>query len=55
MERGRCRRRKVFFHLLLEWAADSEPTRGEDGVDTFVFREGLIRVQGVRYTLTHKS
>jgi hypothetical protein len=25
--------------------------RVEDGIDTFVFRDGLIRVQTVRYTL----
>jgi hypothetical protein len=25
--------------------------RIEDGIDTFVFRDGLIRVQTVRYTL----
>jgi hypothetical protein len=37
--------------LLLEWKADSQSTRVEDGIDTFVFRDGLIRVQTVRYTL----
>ncbi|HEX2823656.1 MAG TPA: hypothetical protein VHO07_26355 [Streptosporangiaceae bacterium] len=25
----------------------------EDGIDTFVFRDGLIRVQTVRFTLQH--
>jgi ketosteroid isomerase-like protein len=25
--------------------------RGKDGIDTFVFRDGLIRVQTLRYTL----
>lgn len=39
--------------LFLEWAADSAATRIEDGIDTFVFRDGLVRVQTVRYTL-HK-
>ena len=38
----------VFF---LEWAAVSAATKVEDGIDTFVFRDGLIRVQTVRYTL----
>ncbi|MGA2012808.1 MAG: nuclear transport factor 2 family protein [Solirubrobacteraceae bacterium] len=38
--------------LLLEWKAESEKTKAEDGIDTFVFRDGLIRVQTVRYTLT---
>jgi len=40
--------------LLLEWTAESAHTRVEDGIDTFVFRDGLIRVQTVRYTLQHK-
>jgi hypothetical protein len=41
--------------LLLEWKAESERTKADDGIDTFVFRDGLIRVQTVRYTLTPKS
>ena len=41
--------------LFLEWAADAAATRVEDGPDTFIFRDGLIRVQTVRYTLQHKS
>jgi hypothetical protein len=40
--------------LLLEWKAESEKTKAEDGIDTFVSRDGLIRVQTVRYTLTSK-
>jgi uncharacterized protein (TIGR02246 family) len=39
--------------LFLEWAADAGATRVDDGIDTFVFRDGLIRVQTVRYTLLH--
>ena len=41
--------------LLLEWAADSAATRADDGVDTFIFRDGLIRAQTVSYTLQHKG
>jgi SnoaL-like domain len=41
--------------LLLEWKAESEKVRVEDGIDTFVFRDGLIRVQTVRYTLIPKG
>ena len=41
--------------LFLEWAADAAATRVEDGIDTFVFRDGLIRVQTVRYTLLHTN
>jgi hypothetical protein len=37
--------------LLLEWKATSKDSKVEDGIDTFVFRDGLIRVQTVRYTL----
>jgi len=40
--------------LLLEWKAESEKVKADDGIDTFVFRDGLIRVQTVRYTLTAK-
>lgn len=40
--------------LLLEWKADSRSARVEDGIDTFVFQDGLIRVQTVRYTLIPK-
>jgi ketosteroid isomerase-like protein len=37
--------------MLLEWQATSAESKVEDGIDTFVFRDGLIRVQTVRYTL----
>jgi ketosteroid isomerase-like protein len=40
--------------LFLEWAADAERTRVEDGIDTFIFRDGQIRLQTVRYTVQHK-
>jgi hypothetical protein len=40
--------------LLLEWAADSAATKVDDGIDTFVFKDGFIRVQTVRYTLQKK-
>jgi ketosteroid isomerase-like protein len=40
--------------LLLEWAADSAKTKIDDGSDTFVFKEGFIRAQTVRYTLSKK-
>ncbi|MFF3910176.1 nuclear transport factor 2 family protein [Streptomyces sp. NPDC001848] len=39
--------------MFLEWSAASPSGRRvDDGVDTFVFRDGLIRAQTVRYTLT---
>lgn len=40
--------------LLLEWAADSAKTKVDDGIDTFLFKDGFIRVQTVRYTLQKK-
>ena len=42
------------FHddlLFIEWSATSKDARVEDGVDTFLFRDGLIRAQTVRYSL----
>jgi ketosteroid isomerase-like protein len=41
--------------LFLEWAADAGATFVQDGIDTFVFRDGLIRAQTVRYTLQRKN
>jgi hypothetical protein len=41
--------------LLLEWKAESEKAKVDDGVDTFVFRDGLIRVQTLRHTVTPKD
>lgn len=41
--------------LFLEWAADAGATFVKDGIDTFVFRDGLIRAQTVRYTLERKD
>ena len=40
--------------LFLEWMADSANTKIDDGIDTFVFKDGFIRVQTVRYTLQKK-
>ena len=37
--------------LFLEWDAQGGGNRIQDAVDTFVFRDGLIRVQTVRCTL----
>ena len=41
--------------LFLEWVANSASTRVDDGIDTFVFRNGLIRAQTVRYSLQTKA
>jgi ketosteroid isomerase-like protein len=40
--------------LFLEWTATAEATKVEDGIDTFIFRDGQIVLQTVRYTLQHK-
>jgi ketosteroid isomerase-like protein len=37
--------------LFITWSAKSAGSRADDGVDTFVFRDGQIRAQTVRYTL----
>ena len=37
--------------LFIEWSAKAANTFVEDGIDTFVFRDGEIVVQTVRYTL----
>ena len=41
--------------LFLEWTATSAATKVEDGIDTFIFSGGLIRVQTVRYTVQRTS
>jgi hypothetical protein len=40
--------------VLLRWSAESAHTRVDDGVDTFVVNDGLIRAQTVSYTLQSK-
>jgi hypothetical protein len=37
--------------LYLEWKAAGGGNKIEDGVDTFVFRDGMIRVQTVVYSV----
>jgi len=37
--------------VLLEWTADAARSRAEDGIDTLLIRDGLIRAQTVHYTL----
>ena len=39
--------------LFLEWTATAAATKVEDGIDTFIFRDGQIRLQTVRYSLQH--
>ena len=41
--------------LFIEWTATSAATKVEDGIDTFIFRDGMIRLQTVRYTVQHTS
>ncbi|MGB6938626.1 MAG: nuclear transport factor 2 family protein [Xanthobacteraceae bacterium] len=40
--------------LLLEWTADSAKAEINDGIDTFVFKDGFTRANTVRYTLLKK-
>ena len=37
--------------LYLEWKATGGGRKVEDGIDTFIFRDGQIRLQTVRYTV----
>ena len=37
--------------LYLEWQASGGGRKAEDGIDTFVFKDGMIRVQTVVYTV----
>jgi hypothetical protein len=37
--------------MLLEWGAQAGASRVDDGVGTFVFRDGMIRLETLRYTL----
>jgi hypothetical protein len=41
--------------LFLEWIADSAQNSIRDGVDTFIFRDGLIRAQTVRFSVVSKA
>ncbi|MFE1952794.1 nuclear transport factor 2 family protein [Streptomyces sp. NPDC059524] len=41
--------------LFLQWTAATGTHEVTDGVDTFVFRDGLISAQTVRYTLTNRT
>ena len=41
--------------LFVEWTADSATNSVSDGVDTFVFQDGLIRVQTVFCTIVPKT
>jgi ketosteroid isomerase-like protein len=36
--------------LFIEWTAKAAASRVDDGVDTFIFRDGEIVLQTVRYT-----
>lgn len=40
--------------LLLEWSADSARGSVSDGVETFVFQDGLIQYQTIHFTLVPK-
>ncbi|MFJ5831872.1 nuclear transport factor 2 family protein [Streptomyces sp. NPDC093089] len=41
--------------LFLQWTATGDAHEVLDGVDTFVFRDGLISAQTVRCTLTPRT
>lgn len=41
--------------LFLLWGAESEQNRIDDGVDTFLFEDGLIRSHTMSFTVTPKK
>jgi ketosteroid isomerase-like protein len=41
--------------VLLAWTADAAGSRADDGVDTFLVQDGMIRAQTVSYTLQRKG
>jgi SnoaL-like domain len=41
--------------LFLEWTADSKAASVSDGVDTFIFKDGMIHIQTVRATIVPKG
>ena len=41
-------------YLFLQWSADSRKGSISDGVDTFVFQDGLIHFQTARFTYVAK-
>jgi hypothetical protein len=41
--------------LLLHWSAESRSHRVDDGVDTFVFRDGAIALQTISCTLVPRD
>jgi SnoaL-like protein len=41
--------------LFLEWTADSTKGSVSDGVDTFIFKDGMIHIQTVRATIVPKA
>jgi ketosteroid isomerase-like protein len=40
--------------VLLAWSAEAAGSRADDGVDTFVLDNGMIRAQTVSYTLQRR-
>jgi hypothetical protein len=41
--------------LFVEWSGDSARASVSDGVDTFLFKDGLIQAQTVHYTIVPKT
>jgi hypothetical protein len=41
--------------LFVEWTGDSARASVSDGVDTFIFKDGLIQAQTAHYTIVPKT
>jgi len=48
---GSSRRSSPSDVLYVEWKATGGGSKIEDGIDTFIFQDGMIRVQTVVYTV----
>jgi hypothetical protein len=42
-------------HAFLEWRAQGKAVEIDDGADSFVIRDGLIRLQTIHYTMKHRT
>jgi hypothetical protein len=40
---------------FLEWRADADAIEIDDGADSFLVQDGLIRVQTIHYTVRHRA
>ena len=42
-------------HAFLEWEAQADEVTIDDGADSFVIQDGLIRAQTIHHTVRHRT